>query len=239
MSKYSSKLLFLVVGLTLAATASYLNAWSGPPTGTTPPDNNVVAPINVSAVLQNKDGVLGVGGLSVFGAEQISTTTYTAPSNLSLGVNGSVGAKQYCDENGQNCSGSAGGVSTPAGAIMAFNLATCPTGWIPADGTNGTRDLRGVFVRGMESFNGGTTASSSDPDRTGSATLGSYQADMYTSHTHSFTVSGVPFGIYYGGTNMANGAGSYDVGWLGGTIGYSGGNETRPKNVALLYCQKT
>lgn len=34
---------------------------------------------------------------------------------------------------------------------MAFYLASCPTGWIPANGTSGTPDLRGEFVRGLDS----------------------------------------------------------------------------------------
>jgi len=32
---------------------------------------------------------------------------------------------------------------------MSFNLASCPSGWIEADGTNGTPDLRGAFIRGI------------------------------------------------------------------------------------------
>lgn len=43
---------------------------------------------------------------------------------------------------------------TPSGAIMAFNLATCPTGWTAANGTSGTPDLRGEFVRGLDSGRG-------------------------------------------------------------------------------------
>lgn len=39
-----------------------------------------------------------------------------------------------------------GGI-TPAGAVMAFNLTTCPAGWSAADGTGGRLDLRGEFVR--------------------------------------------------------------------------------------------
>ncbi|MFA6463583.1 MAG: hypothetical protein WCV55_01100 [Candidatus Paceibacterota bacterium] len=219
MKKNLYKILFLVVGIFIAGAISYVQAWTGP-TGT-PPTNNVDAPINVGASDQIKSG-----GLSV----------------ASLQSTGNIAANAYCDASGGNCSTPPfGGSSAPAGIVAAFNLTTCPSGWIPSDGTNGTRDLRGVFVRGMESFNGtltNPTISDRDPDRTGTSTLGSYQADMYASHTHSFTVSGAPMSIYYGGTNLANGPGSFDVGWIGGTIGYNGGNETRSKNVALLYCQK-
>lgn len=37
---------------------------------------------------------------------------------------------------------------------MAFNLSSCPSGWITADGTNGTPDLRGEFIRGLDSGRG-------------------------------------------------------------------------------------
>ena len=42
----------------------------------------------------------------------------------------------------------------PSGFIGAFNLATCPSGWNAADGTNGTPDLRGEFIRGVDSGRG-------------------------------------------------------------------------------------
>jgi len=35
----------------------------------------------------------------------------------------------------------------PTGFIGAFNLSACPTGWAAADGSNGTPDLRGEFLR--------------------------------------------------------------------------------------------
>jgi len=43
---------------------------------------------------------------------------------------------------------------TPSGAVIAFNLSACPTGWIAANGSNGTPDLRGEFIRGLDSGRG-------------------------------------------------------------------------------------
>jgi len=67
------------------------------------------------------------------------------------------------------------GGGTPPGAIMAFNLATCPTGWAPADGTGGMPDLRGEFVRGLDNGRG------IDAGRT----LASAQTGSIQSHNHS------------------------------------------------------
>lgn len=38
----------------------------------------------------------------------------------------------------------------PPKAIMPFYAETCPDGWVLADGQNGTPDLRGEFVRGLD-----------------------------------------------------------------------------------------
>ncbi len=67
------------------------------------------------------------------------------------------------------------GGGTPAGAVMAFNLATCPTGWAPANGTGGMPDLRGEFVRGLDNGRG------VDLGRT----LASSQTESLKSHNHT------------------------------------------------------
>ena len=67
------------------------------------------------------------------------------------------------------------GGGTPAGAVMAFNLATCPTGWAPANGTGGMPDLRGEFVRGLDNGRG------VDAGRI----LASSQIESLKSHNHS------------------------------------------------------
>ena len=122
--------------------------------------------------------------------------------------------------------------STPAGAIMAFNLTTCPTGWVTADGTNGTPDLRGEFIRGLDSWRG------VDVGRT----LRSWQRDIFSNHHHA---------MYYHKWSEASSWIS-DEDWLlwiyidtdkwyytnNTTITWTGWSETRPRNIALLYCQK-
>lgn len=103
-------------------------------------------------------------------------------------------------------------------------------------------DLRGYFVRGA-----GTNL-----DGTSSGTFGTKQGDAYQSHTHgvadpghthSYTiVSGALTGIQRGGNDAAfNGVGGAGTGASGTgiTINSSGtATETRPRNIAMLYCIK-
>lgn len=95
----------------------------------------------------------------------------------SAGWNLLVGNVDNLNERLSNAEGSGGIV--PTGAVMAFNLANCPNGWSPADGTNGRPDLRGEFIRGLDSGRG------IDAGRA----LGSWQIDMFKSHTHTFSLS--------------------------------------------------
>jgi hypothetical protein len=110
-------------------------------------------------------------------------------------------------------------------------------------------DLRGYFVRG----------SGTNSDGTASGTFGQKQADEIKSHSHTATAStsgehnhsySVP-GFTRGGgdgdldnnerqgsdsgrTTANAGAHSHTI-----TVNQTGGNETRPRNIALLYCIKT
>lgn len=99
-----SKVLILVAIVILGV--GVVNAWNGPTVA--PPGGNVAAPINVSSVEQIKTGKLGVGGLASFGQGLFSTSTapYTLTgtrAKLLLGLNGPVGATEYCDQNGGGC----------------------------------------------------------------------------------------------------------------------------------------
>jgi hypothetical protein len=116
-------------------------------------------------------------------------------------------------------------VEYPTGAIMPFNLATCPTGWTTANGTNSTPDLRGEFVRGIDNGRG------VDAGRV----LASSQSDETKSHNHSTiemignnNIDGVDSATTHSGEHHNEAR----------QTGASGGNETRPRNAALLYCSK-
>ena len=143
-----------------------------------------------------------------------------------------------------------------SGLYGFFNASTCPTGWIAADGTSSTVDLRGYFIRGWDNGAG------HDSGRT----LASLQTSANLSHSHGITDPGhshtasdsghthsVP-SVFYNGTSgfSPNGGGGANFGSVTTTTGYanitvnshttgitintSGGSESRPTNVALIAC---
>lgn len=140
-------------------------------------------------------------------------------------------------------------VTLPAGVITPFAGSGAPSGWLMCEGQvvsrltyaalfaaigttygagDGTTtfnlpDLRGEFIRGLDLGRG------VDVGRT----LGSYQADEFRSHNHTFNFPIV--------TNNSGGGGIDDAGGYGAaySTNYSGGSETRPRNVALPYIIKT
>lgn len=249
----------MTVGLLFAAAVVVYaqSSWSGPTAA--PPGNNTPAPLNVSAVDQLKDGGLGLGRLAVFGGgyvkEKLGVGVVPGAGTEKLDVRGGdintdgvyrksgvPGISSSCATGqvlkgavvsgglvtGGNCAAdgaSAVGESIPSGAIMPFYLSSCPTGWMLADGTNGTPDLRGAFIRGL-----GDLANSRDPEGSSRA-LGSFQLEDFKRHSHTL------------GTIVNRDRGKSDT--LHQTnagqaqTGETGGPETRPDNVALLYCQKS
>lgn len=139
-----------------------------------------------------------------------------------------------------------GGV--PSGAVMPFAMNAAPLGWLAADGSTVSRttyaslfsaigtlygagngsttfalpDLRGYFVRGV----------GINSDATASGTFGAKQADDFKSHTHTESNGNS------GGNFGAGGFGPVLYGSVKGITESTGGTETRPKNIALLYCIK-
>lgn len=137
------------------------------------------------------------------------------------------------------------------GSVSYFAMASAPSGWLAADGSAVSRttyanlfakigttfgvgdgsttfnlpDLRGSFIRGLDNGKG------YDSGRT----LGSYQADDFKSHNHTFNTTANLYGMYSSGTNYN--WSSYGTG-SAISINNTGGTETRPKNVALLACIK-
>ncbi|NBZ96786.1 MAG: hypothetical protein EBR40_10245, partial [Proteobacteria bacterium] len=84
-------------------------------------------------------------------------------------------------------------------------------------------DLRACFVRGAGSDGVAT-----------SGAFGAKQADDFKSHTHVTNTNGsIGSGM---ATYPGNGQPSNFI--AGATVGATGGTETRPRNIAMLYCIK-
>jgi microcystin-dependent protein len=175
------------------------------------------------------------GGSDLLGIDSI-LPTQSGNSGKVLTTNGSAAAW-----------GTISGI--PAGAVMPFAMSPPPAGWLECKGQAVSRtnyatlfaaigtafgagdgsttfalpELRGEFIRGWDDTRG------VDSGRV----LGSSQADDFKIHTHTAYGAGVVSGNGFnlGGVASAN---SFLTG-----IGNTGGTETRPRNIALLFCIKT
>lgn len=114
-----------------------------------------------------------------------------------------------------------GGGGVPTGAVMAFALTTCPAGW------SEYTPARGRFLRGIDNGAGN--------DPSGTRTVGNVQADALKSHTHAVYTDNST--LYVVGTGGKRAASEGDA--LPDESGSAGGAETRPKNVAVLFCRKS
>ena len=128
-----SSLKLLSLALLIGLTTSYVFAWTGPTAA--PTGGNVSAPVNVGLSNQTKAGSLRLAGIRTSLASYINfassadLTTKGAPFNaLSLAVNGSVGATEYCDQNGENCTTTLGGGG--GGTCTAAAGSVYDSGWI-------------------------------------------------------------------------------------------------------------
>ena len=140
--------------------------------------------------------------------------------------------------------------AVPDGAIMAFYLTACPTGWTPADGIDpATPDLRGNFLRGLDAMGNGPA----NVD-TGRA-FGSVQTDAFQGHRHYREPSGLTEAFITQVTGAVHslpslGGFSFNGSGVGNTTGDPVANvsghgtprtaaETRPRNMALIFCMRT
>ncbi len=131
------------------------------------------------------------------------------------------------------------GSDSPVGTISAFNLASCPSGWAPADGTASTPDLRGEFIRWWDNGRGVDTG----------RVLGSAQVGTsIRSYIYWDSPWGGALNVYSANREVASPI-SWGYPWYFSMVSYSTYNgwsmalyspafSTRPRNVALLYCIK-
>ncbi|MEK2645993.1 hypothetical protein [Bdellovibrio sp. BCCA] len=175
-------------------------------------------------------GNIGIGTtnpaatLEVVGGIKLgSMTACTASQEGSQRYNSTLKIMEFCD--GIAWQSFTGSSSIPTGAVMAFDLTSCPSGWTEYTAA------RGRFLRGIDNGAGN--------DPSGTRAPGSVQVDDFKSHTHS------PNGYFVSGTSGADGdldgstqVTGYDKSTITGVLSSTGGAETRPKNVAVLFCRK-
>ncbi len=109
-----------------------------------------------------------------------------------------------------------------------------------------TPDLRGVFLRGRDAGAGRDPDRNSRTSLNGGATgdrVGSYQSDMLGSHRHSVPNDSTDYDVNgnYKETNqnsLVESKGSDENYSFNPGTGYTGGSETRPKNVSVNYIIK-
>jgi len=147
----------------------------------------------------------------------------------------------------------------PPGALTAWPTETPPTGWLECDGSAISRttyaglfavigviygngdgsttfnvpDLRGRFLRGWDHGAGLDPDAASRTNRGDGTTgdhVGTKQADAYKAHTHLYNQVGTA-----GGSYDTPGAGTS---FASTSTGSAGGNETRPVNIAVMWCIK-
>ena len=185
-------------------------------------------------------------------ANKVSATNVSAtylqlssPTTVLACDSGLAGAMRYTSGTMQVCNGTSWGnigIGVPAGTISAFAAASCPSGWVEYG------PARGRFLRGIDNGAGNDPAGTRAPGNT--------QADELRSHAHTATTDtagahshGIAHGNYgttgsgTGGMMMSSaigevgaytasaGAHSHAV-----TVNNTGGAETRPKNVAVIFC---
>jgi len=194
---------------------------------------------------------VGIGGEGIVvtesGTQTLTNKTLDAPSFSNAVFTGDGSALT-------------GIVTTLAGALSAFAFTSVPTGWLECDGSAVSRttysdlfaaigdtfgagdgsttfaipDLRGEFIRGWDNGRG------IDASRA----LGSAQGAEFESHQHQHPLNiNTGYGLPYGDAPHSGFdqeiVGNEDEGnETGVLVSATGGSETRPRNISMMYCIK-
>jgi len=135
-------------------------------------------------------------------------------------------------------------VETAIGMVAPFAMDSVPTGWLHCDGSAVSRSTYSLLYSKVGDTygegDGSTTFNLPDLQdefiRGSSDTLpvGNKQDDEFKAHTHSTENPRKPTGGTVGGTSNTPAAAPSGGGR--GSVTATGGDETRPRNVAMLYC---
>lgn len=200
----------LLTAVVLSLGISYVYAWTAPTVA--PPGGNTPEPVNLGTEQQDKVGNFRAGGLRSFGDLMVD-------GGITLG-----GVRETSWP------------SVPSGAVLAFDLASCPSGW--SEYTS-ARDR--TIIGSGGSYNRGVTGGES------SVTLSIAQMPSHNhgggNHRHSASVR-----TGNGDSDRSRFRGSGDnttvtvyTDYSGNIVSYQGGGQ--PHNnmqpyIALLYCVK-
>ncbi|HBD1037413.1 TPA: phage tail protein [Escherichia coli] len=220
--------------------------FTGEPKAPTPAAGNNTTRIATTEFVQASITALINGAPATLDTLKEIAAAINNDPKFSTTINNALSGKQPLDETLTHLSGKdvAGllaylglgeGSALPVGVPVPWPSATPPTGWLKCNGaafsaeeypelakaypTNKLPDLRGEFIRGWDDGRGVDA---------GRALL-SAQSDLFKAHHHAFTF----FTAYAagGGTGAV-----YDYGGSAGRDTYdTGGNETRPRNIAFNY----
>ncbi|MBC4061308.1 MULTISPECIES: phage tail protein [Klebsiella pneumoniae complex] len=220
--------------------------FTGTPKAPTPAAGNNTTQLATTAFVQAALTALINGAPATLDTLKEIAAAINNDPKFSTTINNALSGKQPLDETLTHLSGKdvAGllaylglgeGSALPVGVPVPWPSATPPTGWLKCNGaafsaeeypelakaypTNKLPDLRGEFIRGWDDGRGVDT---------GRALL-SAQSDLFKAHHHSFT--------FFTGYAAGGGTGAvYDYsGNAGRDTGDTGGNETRPRNIAFNY----
>ncbi|RME97054.1 MAG: hypothetical protein D6773_16300 [Alphaproteobacteria bacterium] len=237
------------------------NATGGPVTITLPSASTAGDGFYIGAINVGSSGtctLTATGGQSINGSTNLqlasqysSAQLYSDGANwhaftLSIGDASITSAKLASDVTGQ---------FIQVGSVIPWFGDTCPAGYLEANGQSvsrttyatlfnkwGTRfgsvdsssfnvvDLRGEFLRGLSNGSGNDPDAASRTDRGDGVTgdnVGTKQADQFRSHDFHASTNGTS-ALAAGATGIGLPSGG---GWIS-----VGGNETRPRNVATIFC---
>lgn len=127
--------------------------------------------------------------------------------------------------------------TVPTWAVMAFNLSSCPTWWIAANGANWTPDLRWEFIRWLDSgrwVDTWRTLASSQTDTIQNIVAWNIPWDTWISGAPTWAMAYWSRGIWWANwVDYDSRPMTFDASRVVRTS-----HETRPRNIALLYCIK-